>query len=336
MADNFQVFEEEKPDHHYRTEIPNIVELLGLSPVDLAIYFKLKRPAGDDGMCTRSITKMAKELNVCENSVRNSIKKMREPFKLLGGKPLIRSRERKKSDKSNETNIVTIVNIWRENGDYFRAQEKKNKDKQTQIPPSPDEGDGLHQMKGGASSDEGKEEPFKKSKKSKKTTTSSSSTTDEKLKTEILLKASINTKTLKRSLKYSITDIKTALHNLSLKEDVENQSGYFFDQLKNIHLYGKKEDKVAVSKELEKKNVDMRFFFTNIKSQLPAWKPSGFQFTLGDKGLLFKTSTTHYTSVYYTNKTILSQVESFFRKCDFSQDIMNLFSVQALDQRRVL
>lgn len=44
-AENYYVYEN-KPDHHYRTEIPNIVFDLDLSDSQFRLYSQLKRIAG--------------------------------------------------------------------------------------------------------------------------------------------------------------------------------------------------------------------------------------------------------------------------------------------------
>lgn len=112
-----EVFEE-KPDHHYRTEIPNIVFTLGLSPFAFMLYAFLKRVCGDSGRCWHSVASMAKECNMSETKLKECLKELASP--LIKSLPLIKIQQRKKSDGSSDTSLITIIPIWRENGDYFR------------------------------------------------------------------------------------------------------------------------------------------------------------------------------------------------------------------------
>lgn len=111
---------EQQPDHHFRSEIPNIVYELGLSPIAFIIYSYLKRIAGDTGSCFKSIANLIKPMGISESSYKKYRKELTEKFDILGGLPLIRVEERKKKNGTNETTLITIVPIWRENGDYFR------------------------------------------------------------------------------------------------------------------------------------------------------------------------------------------------------------------------
>lgn len=116
---------EQKPDHHYRTEIPNIVLKLGLSPYDLLVYMHIKKIAGDHGASWRSIPSFAKECGLSERQVQKSLQILKTPFELLNNRPLLISKERFKEDGSQDTNLIEIVDIWRTNGDYFRYNNKK-------------------------------------------------------------------------------------------------------------------------------------------------------------------------------------------------------------------
>ncbi len=118
--EQFQVIEQ-KPDHHFRTEIPNIVDDLDLDPYEFRIYHFIKKIAGDSGLCWHCIKSMCKKTKVKETKAKQVLKKLASPFALLGGRPLIEIRHRKKPDGSNDTNLINIVPIWRQNGDYFRG-----------------------------------------------------------------------------------------------------------------------------------------------------------------------------------------------------------------------
>lgn len=152
--DSIFIVEEEKPDHHYRTEIPNIVFDLQLSVYALAVYAKLKKIAGDGGYCSYGIPRLAKDLGISEKKVRESKKELSKSFELLNNLPLIKVTKRKTDDKVNKTDVVTISPIWRLNGDFYRGNQK------SYTGASQEPGGGSPQEPGG-SPQEPKEEPFK-------------------------------------------------------------------------------------------------------------------------------------------------------------------------------
>jgi hypothetical protein len=157
----FRIEEEELPDHHWRTEIPNIVLKIGLSPIELAVYIYLKSTAGDSGECWKSIASLSKECGVGETKLKECLKRLSDP--ILSGTPLIRVKRRKKKDGSFQSNVILIVPIWRKNGDFFRDK-KRIKENSTQSPGDP--GGGSRGDPGGSPNDHKEErkeeEPYKK------------------------------------------------------------------------------------------------------------------------------------------------------------------------------
>ncbi len=146
---NFEITEE-KPDHHYRTEIPNIIFEI-LSGNDFIVYCFLKRICGDTGKCWMSVENLAKKIGISENNLRKCIKNINSviaPLKFS----LIKITERVKPDGGNDTNVIEIRDVWRVNGDFFR---EKNRQKGGANP----EGGGVQILKGGGANFEPKEEP---------------------------------------------------------------------------------------------------------------------------------------------------------------------------------
>jgi hypothetical protein len=137
--DIIEVFEE-KPDHHYRTEIPNIIFSLGLCPFAFMVYCLLKRVCGDSGQCWHSIPMLAKECNMGESKLKECLKILSEPI-FPDGSPLIKIEKRFKPDGSQNSNLIRIVPIWRKNGDHFRGGSPQN------PPPG---GVGRHKTGGGS------------------------------------------------------------------------------------------------------------------------------------------------------------------------------------------
>jgi hypothetical protein len=121
LDEEFNV-EEEKSDHHYRTEIPNIVFKLGISIQAIALYAYLKNTAGDKSACWKKQKTICGDLDISPASYVKYRKELAKPQSLLNGKPLIKIQIRKNADKSNQTTKIFISGIWRDNGDFFRAQ----------------------------------------------------------------------------------------------------------------------------------------------------------------------------------------------------------------------
>jgi len=161
---------EERPDHHYRTELPNIVFSV-LTPIQLAVYAHLKRIAGDNGKCWMSIKNIADNVGIGETTFRESVKELAKTNVLIG-LPFIRVYRRKKPDGSADTSIISIVDIWRANGDFYRKVKSTKPAQNPEEKPddgsasktdggggSPNEGGVVRQAKGGGSPNEDKEEP---------------------------------------------------------------------------------------------------------------------------------------------------------------------------------
>jgi len=111
---------EESSLHKYRTEIPNILFEINLTPQELLFYMQLKRIAGDKGGCWCSVPTLAKKLGVKDRYIQKYKKSLSQPRKELNGLPLIRIEKRKDKDsKNNLPDIITIVDIWEINFKYF-------------------------------------------------------------------------------------------------------------------------------------------------------------------------------------------------------------------------
>lgn len=120
-------FCEEKPLHHYRTEIPNCVLKAKLDPYTFRIYCHIKMIAGDSGNCWQSIATIAKECDISECQVRRCISKLCEVNEFLEC-PLLIKIERKRKDGNNETNVYRIVDVWKLNTKVHQTNRNNNSD----------------------------------------------------------------------------------------------------------------------------------------------------------------------------------------------------------------
>jgi hypothetical protein len=125
----------------YRTEIPNMIFDIGLTPYEVALYGHLKRVCGAEkgGKCWKSVSTLSRETGM-------SAGRVSEARAELARRGLIYMRQ----PKGPGTGVtVTIVDIWPQNMVRYSAEGN----------PSQYEG-GLHNMKGYPSRGETKKEPL--------------------------------------------------------------------------------------------------------------------------------------------------------------------------------
>lgn len=128
-------FVEERPDHHYRTEIPNFVLDL-LNPNQLAVYAHIKRIAGDSGRCWMSMKNLAQAIGIGQTTLRLCLHELSvEDFFIEGA--FIKIIKRTKPDGSPDSNIIKINDVWRINGDHYRDQIRKQRIKEGHSPDEP-------------------------------------------------------------------------------------------------------------------------------------------------------------------------------------------------------
>ena len=149
---------EETADHHFRTEIPNIVFKLDLDPYEFYAYSVIKKIAGNRGGCWKSNPNLAKDCNMSETKLKKCLKKLSSPFELLNGQALIKIIERTGEENKKQClpNLLIIIDIWRINGDDGRKIKKENTG-------SPKNWGGSRQKTGGGSPKTYKEDPIYKS-----------------------------------------------------------------------------------------------------------------------------------------------------------------------------
>jgi len=168
-------FIEDRPDHHFRTEIPNFVFDI-LNPNQLAVYCHIKRICGDMGRCWMSMKNLAKTMQLGETTVRQCLQQLSCVDFFIEGS-LIEIIKRKKPDGSQDSNIIRIVDVWRINGDHYRETKKKGGTSPNELPLP-------RQTKGGTSPNEDKQEHSKEqlSKETNKQPVVVSSSDDEEKK----------------------------------------------------------------------------------------------------------------------------------------------------------
>lgn len=102
----------------YRTEIPNLVLEMGLSPHALALYIHFKRTAGQDGACWKSTRTLSKAVGM-------STGKVSEARQELEDRELIKV---KRPEDQSKSITIAIVDIWASNFAHFAADENETED----------------------------------------------------------------------------------------------------------------------------------------------------------------------------------------------------------------
>lgn len=129
---------EKKPDHYFRTEIPNIVYELDIDCYEFKLYAYIKKIAGDSGGCWKSKATIETECLISKRKIDEALKTLAKPQDLLNGQALVKIIPRK-----DQPSLIIINDIWRINGDFMR---EKSKEKNTNAQ---DAGEGVQEMQGG-------------------------------------------------------------------------------------------------------------------------------------------------------------------------------------------
>lgn len=181
MMGNTYIEQENLGNHHYRTEIPNIIYKMKLSVYEHAVYSYIKQAAGDRGDCWKSVRTMADEIGISTNKLREVKISLSKPREELGGKPLIRVFKRKnETNNSALSDVIQITDIWEIN---MRQHLDAIKNKNT---PFTGRRGVLHGVKGGTSPREPKEEHTKKNQR-RTTTHASASETKESVSDAVVV-----------------------------------------------------------------------------------------------------------------------------------------------------
>ena len=95
----------------YRTEIPNLVFEMGLSPHALALYGHLKRTCGQSGKCWKATKTLATEANMSAGKVSESRAELEDAKLITVERP-----------SKRKTAIVTITDVWLKNFQHFASE----------------------------------------------------------------------------------------------------------------------------------------------------------------------------------------------------------------------
>lgn len=110
---------DESSNHKYRTEIPNIISELGLKSHHISLYWAIKKAAGDNGNCTKSKKSLCKDAGIGLRNYSKVKAKLCESFSLINDKSLIKCETRISEYGDQDTDSITIIDIWLENYKFY-------------------------------------------------------------------------------------------------------------------------------------------------------------------------------------------------------------------------
>ncbi len=116
--------------HTWRTEIPNCVLECGLNPNQLAVYIEVKKVAGDQGSCFKSIDAIAESCVMSRSTVQRSLEILCKINPILGT-PLIEKTSQTRTNGATSTNSYEVVDLWSLNMKLL--EEKKIKKQIAQV-----------------------------------------------------------------------------------------------------------------------------------------------------------------------------------------------------------
>ena len=115
MSESTYQVQDEGDLHRYRTEIPNIIFRLGLTPFELTLYAHLKQTAGDGGQCWKSTGTLARETGMSAGTISKAKDGLLSPRLELSGKSLIAVREEPGTRGGRPRHYISLTDVWPEN-----------------------------------------------------------------------------------------------------------------------------------------------------------------------------------------------------------------------------
>lgn len=111
-----------KPRHTDFRILPLIADRLKLSRCEKILYGVIRGIAGDNGVCFMANKTLAEWAEMSERSVRYAKKELARPRAELEGRSLITIQSRIGEDKSRQSDLVYVVDIWDLNAKYSRSK----------------------------------------------------------------------------------------------------------------------------------------------------------------------------------------------------------------------
>ena len=109
--------------HNYFSQIPNIIYHLELTAYEISLYGVLLRTAGEKGSCYKGCRTLAQEAGMSRSMTTKAKISLSKKRDALGQKSLITITKRKSGKGDDDSDLITITDIWPENMSYFNKNE---------------------------------------------------------------------------------------------------------------------------------------------------------------------------------------------------------------------
>lgn len=113
--DELVKIQEQVNERKYWIQVPNLIDELDLSPYAVRLYLRLKRRAGENGICYESSSNLARG---CRMSTHKIVDAKRE----LQAAGLISIYTEKGKHGGRDYHVIQIIDIWHKNFEYFASQ----------------------------------------------------------------------------------------------------------------------------------------------------------------------------------------------------------------------
>lgn len=110
-------FTDESRNHY--TRLQNILSYIGLNAFQRSVYWAIRECAGEKRNCTKSYAKLAEMAGMSVPSLHRHIATLCEINSFIK-KPLIKVVYRKTEYGDKDTNEIICLDLWQENGAYFK------------------------------------------------------------------------------------------------------------------------------------------------------------------------------------------------------------------------
>jgi hypothetical protein len=102
----------DKSDRKYFTIIPNFIFKVLKNPCDFKVYCYLKKIAGEDGYCLKSVPNAAEECGMSEREFQYAKKRLAEPNPIINNRTLITIKKRFNDNGGRTSDSIEIEDIW--------------------------------------------------------------------------------------------------------------------------------------------------------------------------------------------------------------------------------
>jgi len=119
-------------ERKYFTQIPNMIDDLSLSVYAVRLYLRIKRRAGDNGVCFESTDNLSKGCNMAKGTISKAKKELVDAG-------LISIEKKKNPHGGKDYDYITVNNVWDENLTYYTSSPHELANSSHELASSPGE-----------------------------------------------------------------------------------------------------------------------------------------------------------------------------------------------------